>query len=550
MTPSDDLIPVRMLTQFAYCKRLGYMQWVQGEFADNLEVVEGKFHHRNVDVPQGRTKDESSEKIHARSVLLSDQTLGIIAKLDILEIDGNNATPIEYKRGKVPDTPENAHEDHLTQICAQGLLLQANGYTCTTGIIYYVSSKQKVTINIDDALIASTKQKISEMRDMAASAKMPSPLVDSPKCPKCSLVGICLPDETNSLLENPISPIRRDQIRRMYPTRDDAIPVYVQSQGAHITKSGDCIHVKSGDETKKIRLLDVSQVTIIGNVQITTQAVRSLCEMNIPVCYMTYGGWFVGMTGGLSHKNIEIRIAQHRIASQTRHSMEIAREMVFGKIKNCMTLLRRNSQGISPDVLDEIEKFAIRAKTAKTYETLLGLEGIAARIYFSHFNGMIKSQFTEFEFNGRNRRPPKDATNAMLSFLYALLTRQATVTLSGIGLDPYLGFLHKPKYAKPALALDIMEEFRPIIADSVCITLINNKEVTPADMIITKFGTSITSNARRKIIAAYERRMDTAVTHPLLGYAASYRRIMETQARLLSRHLLGEIPAYQSFRTR
>lgn len=250
--------------------------------------------------------------------------------------------------------------------------------------------------------------------------------------------------------------------------------------------------------------MDVSQITLIGNVQVTTQAIRSLCGANIPICYMTYGGWFVGMTSGLAHKNIEIRIAQHEYASKTQRSMGIAREIVFGKIKNCITMLRRNNPNLPLDVLNDIEKFAARARTAKTYQTLLGIEGIAARIYFSQFNGMIKSEFPEFEFAGRNRRPPKDPVNAMLSFLYALLVRQATVTLSGIGLDPYLGFLHKPKYGKPALALDIMEEFRPIIADSVCITLINNKEINPDDMIITKFGTSITSDARRKVIAAYE----------------------------------------------
>ncbi len=551
---SNDLIPVRMLTQFAYCNRLGYMEWIQGEFADNLEVIEGKFHHRNVDVPQGKSKKEEDiedeEVIHTRSVLLSDTTLGITAKLDILETKGNDATPIEYKRGNVPDTPKNAHEDHMTQICAQGLLLRANGYTSNCGIIYYVASKQKISIDFDDQLVASTKQKIDQMRVMASSGTIPSPLVDSPKCPKCSLVGICLPDETNSLSEG-ATHVKKDQIRRMYPARDDAMPLYVQAQGARVTKSGDCIHVKTVEgDTQKIRLIDVSQITIIGNAQITTQAIRSLCEMSIPISYMTYGGWFVGMTTGLSHKNIEIRIAQHRKASQTQYFMPIAREIVFGKIKNCSTMLRRNNPDITQDALDEIEKYAMQAKTAKTYETLLGIEGMAARIYFSHFNGMIKSEFPEFEFNGRNRRPPKDPVNAMLSFLYALLTRQATVTVSSVGFDPHLGFLHKPKYGKPSLALDIMEEFRPIVADSVCITLINNKEITPSDMTITKFGTSIASHARRKIISAYERRMDSTVTHPLLGYSASYRRIMETQARLLSRHLLDEIPSYPSFRTR
>ena len=549
---SLDLIPVRMLTQFAYCNRLSYMEWVQGEFAENLEVAEGTYSHRNVDTPQGRTKDDDDgkETIHTKSVFLSDVSLGLTARLDILEVTGTCAIPVEYKRGKVPETPRKAHEDHMTQICAQGLLLRANGYTCDKGVIYYVASKQKITIDFDEELIADTKQKIADMRAMAEAGKIPPPLVDSPKCPKCSLVGICLPDETHSLSGNEVQVINKDQIRRMYPTRDDAMPLYVQAQGARISKSSDCLHVKSGEETQKIRLIDVSQVTILGNIQITTQAIRALCEAGIPICYLTYGGWFVGMTHGLSHKNVEIRMLQHKRSSELQFSIAIARSIVFGKIKNCITMLKRNNPDISSASLSEIEQYATRAQTAKTYETLLGLEGMAARIYFSHFNGMLKSELPEFQFNGRNRRPPKDPVNAILSFLYAMLTRQATVTVNAMGLDPYLGFFHKPKYGKPALALDMIEEFRPLVADSVCITLINNKEITKSDMVITKFGVNLTSQGRRTVITAYERRMDSTVTHPLLGYAASYRRIIETQARLLSRHLLGEIPAYPSFRTR
>ena len=122
----------------------------------------------------------------------------------------------------------------MTQICAQGLLLCVNGYTCDKGVIYYVASKQKITIDFDDELIADTKQKIVKMRAMAESGKIPPPLVDSPKCPKCSFVGICLPDKTHSISGNEVQVINKDQIRRMYPTRDDAMPLYVQTQGARI----------------------------------------------------------------------------------------------------------------------------------------------------------------------------------------------------------------------------------------------------------------------------------------------------------------------------
>lgn len=557
-----DFIPVRMLVQYAYCKRLAYMEWVQGEFADSAEVVDGRYKHRNVDKPSRRTKtvkdktdnedDDSKEIIHARSVTLSDEKLGLISKMDLLEIDGDTATPIEYKRRTTPQTPTNTYLDHVVQVCAQGLILRANGYTSTYGIIYYIGSKQRVRVDFDEQTILTTRQMINEMRAMAEKGVMPPPLVDSPKCPKCSLVGICMPDETNLLGvdDGDAARITKGQVRRMYPIRDDAVPVYVQDQGARVTKSGDCIHVKFGDDIKKIRLIDVSALTLFGNVQITTQTIRELCERSISICYMTYGGWFVGMTGGLASKNIELRVAQHSAYSKTKSRMAIAREIVSGKIKNSITMLRRNHKSLPLEKIDEMEWFAEKALVAKQYNSLLGIEGMAARIYFSEFSGMIKSDSAVFDFNGRNRRPPKDPINAVLSFLYAVLTRQATVTAASVGFDPYLGYLHMPKHGKPALALDLMEEFRPIIADSVCLTLVNTGELAESDVVQTDFGVALTPEGRKIVIKAYERRMDSSVMHPLLGYKASYRRILETQARLLARHILGEIHSYPSFRTR
>lgn len=545
-----ELIPVSMLAEYAYCPRSAYMQWVQNEFTDTDDVVDGKFQHRNVDRPAGNKKlrSETDEVIHARSITLSDKDVGLIAKMDLLELDGSCATPVEYKRGRVPDTPDKVHEYHKIQVCGQGLLLKVHGYTCTKGILYYISSKQRIEVPFSDSLINQTRKMIRDMRTMARSNSMPPPLVDSPRC---ALVGICLPDETNLLTDKPRQIIRKNQVRRMYPGVDDSMPVYIQKQGASVTKSGDCIVIKHKGETlETIRMIDISSITIMGNIQITTQAVRYLSSNNISICYLSYGGWFTGIANGMSHKNVELRISQYEKAADSKSFMPIAKEIVFGKIRNCATLLRRNHKNNPILALGELDRFSEHARTAKKYDQLLGIEGMAARVYFSEFAGMIKTDLYDFDFNGRNKRPPLDPVNAILSFLYTLLTKHATITLIRVGLDPYLGFLHKPKYGKPALALDLIEEFRPIVADSVCITLINNGGMSNSDVIRTKFGVTLTNNAKSKIINAYEKRMDTLITHPLLGYVASYRRIMETQARLLSRHLLGEITSYPSFRTR
>ena len=564
-TTLPELVPARMLNEYAYCPRLAYLEWVQGEFADSVDTVEGRFQHRRVDRPSGNLPspsvsdavdteegegNKSAETIHARSVLLSDDSLGAIARIDLIEGQGNVVTPVDYKHGTAPDVPEGAWEPERVQVCIQGLLLRANGYTCTQGMLYFVESRQRVAVPFDDALVSRTLDLLSGIRAMAASGRIPEPLVDSPKCPRCSLAGICLPDEVNFL--SPDGPsIKPEDVRRMSPARDDSIPVYVHTQGAVVGKSGGQLEVKQkGQVLQKIRLIEISHLALFGNVQVTAQAVQELCDREIPICYFSYGGWFRGITNGMGHKNVELRCRQYLGAMTPETALPISRRMVFGKIKNSRTMLRRNHREPPPSVLTELNRLADRALTAPSLETLLGIEGAAARTYFSEFRGMIKNESLDFDFHGRNRRPPRDPVNAVLSFLYAMLIKQATITALTVGFDPYLGFYHQPRYGRPALALDLVEEFRPLIADSVCLTLINNGELGPEDFITRGGATALTQNGRRRVIEAYERRMDTLVTHPLFGYPVSYRRVLEMQARLLSRHLLGELPAYPVFRTR
>ncbi|MYB46634.1 MAG: CRISPR-associated endonuclease Cas1 [Cenarchaeum sp. SB0662_bin_33] len=547
---NSGLIPVRMLTQYSYCPRLAYMEWVQGEFAYSADVVEGTQKHKNVDTPAKKSTDTSQDTIHAKSVLVSDEKLGIIAKIDVMDISENVAIPIEYKRGRTPENSTNAWEDHMIQLCAQGLLLRKSNYACTEGVIYYVTSKQRITIKFDDILVAKTLQTIYDIKEMLRQQKIPPPLVNSPKCPRCSLVGICLPDET-SLLMPGATTVRKDQVRRLYPIRNDAVPVYIQEQGAYVSLSGDNIIVKrqSGDK-QKIRLIDVSALVLFGNVQASTQAIRTLCNRSIPICYLSYDGWFYGMTNGSTSRNVDLRIHQHKTYESKSLLLSIAREIVSGKIKNCMTLLRRNGRPQPKSVLDQMSLLARKSKITKNYNTLLGVEGMAAHHYFGAFQTMLRGDINTFYFNERNRRPPKDPVNTILSFLYALLVREMTTTVSMVGFDVYLGFLHTPHHGRPSLALDLIEEFRPLVADSVCISIINNNVVSKSDFVITPFGVNLNADGRRKVIEAFENRLNSTIYHKLLGYSASYRRIMETQARLLARHISGEIPAYPPFRTR
>ena len=254
---TPELVPARMLNEYAYCPRLAYLEWVQGEFADSADTVEGRFQHRRVDRPSGKLPSRSGsdaadiaeedaeypETIHARSVLLSDDAPGAIARIDLIEGQGDVVTPVDYKHGSAPDVPHGAWEPERVQVCIQGLLLRANGYKCTQGVLYFVGSRQRVAVPLDDALVSRTLDLLSGLRGMAASGRIPEPLVDSPKCPKCSLAGICLPDEVNFLSPDG-PPIRPEDVRRIYPAKDDAVPVYVHTQGAVVGKAGGQLEVK------------------------------------------------------------------------------------------------------------------------------------------------------------------------------------------------------------------------------------------------------------------------------------------------------------------
>jgi len=549
-----DLVPVRMLNEFVYCPRLAYLEWVQGEFQDNADTVEGRYRHRTVDrgggalPPEPPSGDEESETLHARSVLLSGPAVGLIARIDLVEATGSRATPVDYKRGKAPDIPEGAYEPERVQLCAQGLILRENGFECDEGVLYFVGSKTRVRVPFDAALVERTRRAVEELREVAGRGKIPPPLVDSPKCPRCSLVAICLPDEVNLLAaEN-----GREEPRRLIPARQDGLPLHVTEQGAIVGKSGETIEVRAHGRTiATARLMEVSQVSLYGNIQVTAQLQRELSERGTPVCHFSYGGWFSAMTTGLTHKNVELRRRQFAAAEDPAQSIRLARQFVDGKIKNARTLLRRNSE-VRPDrALRELARLRRQVRSCVVTESLLGLEGAAARTYFAQFTGMIRTRAREsFDFKDRNRRPPRDPVNALLSFVYALLVRETTVAVLGAGFDPFMGFYHRPRYGRPALGLDLAEEFRPLVGDSVVLTALNNGEVQESDFIHSAVGVGLTPRGRRRLIGAYERRMDSMITHPVFGYAITYRQAMAVQARLLARHLAGETPSYVPFCTR
>ncbi len=278
---------------------------------------------------------------------------------------------------------------------------------------------------------------------------------------------------------------------------------------------------------------------------------HTLLAQESPIAWLTRYGRFLGITSGLAGKNIELRRRQFLAAEH--EALRYARAFIVAKIRNQRTLLRRNSRWEIGRTLEALAEASRRANTAESIATLRGIEGYAARTYFAAFPAMLRRDLP-FEaadlFRGRNRRPPRDPINALLSFGYAILTKDLAVQAQLVGFDPYYGFFHQPRFGRPALALDIAEEFRPLVVDSVVITVLNTGELTPAHIRRIGAGIALTDDGRRTFLQAYERRLEQEVRHPTFNYRLSYRRLFDLQLRFLGAALLGELPTYKGFETR
>jgi CRISPR-associated protein Cas1 len=457
----------------------------------------------------------------------------------------------------------------------QALILRDNGYTCNEGVIYYRATKQRVRLLITSELENWILQNIADAKRVIA-APIPAPLVHSPKCVRCSLAPVCLPDETRILAQTTVTADvsvdgntaeNGEAPRRLIAARDDTRPLYLNTPGYRVGCRDEVLTIKDRDKLiEEVRMRDVSHVALFGNVQISTQAIQSLCEQEVPVTYFSMGGWFYGITRGHAMKNVFLRMEQFRLASDENTCLSLARQFVHGKIRNHRTLLMRNHLEPPEATIGKLKRASEDALTANSIEELLGIEGAAASQYFQQFGGMVKveddlpglglqventkQRMFNFNFNNRNRRPPTDPVNAMLSLAYSMLAKDCTLAVVAVGFDPYLGFYHQPRFGRPALGLDLMEEFRPLIAESTVLSCINNRVVTDKDFVKAGQAVNLSAPGRKRFFQTYEQRMSSLITHPLFDYKVSYRRALELQARLLAKTLTGEIADYIPLMTR
>jgi len=534
---------------------------VQGQWAESADTVEGSAQHersrRGERATPGETRGEEPWPAHPRDLHLTDEEHGLTGRLDAIEEEHGHWAPVERKHSAPPE-PEReirasggallrpgAWNNDQIQLAAQGLLLRANGYRSDYGYLYYRKTKERVRMEFDETLLAAVRDEIARTRE-TEKGSLPPPLVDSPKCPGCSLHGVCLPDETNWLLRRAAHPPVR-----VMPENDDAGVLYISEAGAYVRKRSESlvVHPRKDGSPVEIPLKDVRHVALAGPVQVSTQAIQECLTHGIGVSWLTAGGRYLGGTFPPFERNFTLRQRQFRALDDQALRLQMARVLVFAKVANGRTLLRRQMERGAP-VLSELRRVLGAVRRAKSIEEVMGLEGLAARAYFPALAGLLKKGEGMFDWRGRSRRPPKDPVNALLSLGYALLTRDMETALRAVGLEPMAGFFHAVENGRASLALDLMEPFRPLIVDSVVLRLINTRTIGEDDFWILPGQASLKTNARKRFFTAYEARMREVVRHPRLRFSVGYRRILELEARLFGRFLEGELSDYIPLMTR
>ena len=555
MSEDVPLLPVRRLHNYVYCPRLFYLQWVEDIFVPNEDTVEGDAVHSRVDDPTRLKNDAlASAGGTLRSVALSSEKYRITGVVDLLEKDSEGSIRlVDYKKGNPARDDSGewcAKENDAIQLAAYALLLEEVGVSVASASVYYAAIKRHVGVELTEELREKCKAYIAEAMEVAKCGACPPPLEYSSRCLACSAYPVCLPWESKVWAgECGNKQVGASELRPPRPEGDQGEILIVQNNRAVVGIRGGEIQVRlEGELVARHPLHQLNAVYLYGAVQVSAQAMTALMEHSVPISYFSPAGRFIGMAGGLPLSGVDARMGPYNMWLLPVERLKIAAEIIKSKIHNQRVILMRNGC-VADSTLRELARLRDSCQKQLSLESLRGVEGAAAALYFSHFSTMLKDKMG-FEFSSRNRRPPKDPVNALLSLGYSVLSKELTGIAYTVGLDPFLGFFHSPRYGRPALALDMMEEFRPLIVDSVVLTLINRGEISLSDFSVTSRGTLLTDSGRRQFWRAWSRRLDTEITHPTFGYKMSYRRMMEVQMRQLWRFCRGETKTFYGFTTR
>lgn len=537
----SDAPPVRVMAlhALAYCERLFYLEEVEEIRVADDRVFAGRQLHAAL------AADEDGEAV---SVELASPALGLAGKVDCLRRRDGSYLPYEHKRGRCRRAPDNAPEpwpsDRLQVVAYAALIEEAFGQPVPEGRLRYHADNVTVRVPVDDAARADLRAAVGRARQLREAVERP-PVADNERlCARCSLAPVCLPEEVRQARE----PER--QVVRLFPPDRDGATLHVVAQGARIGVSADSLVVtpREGDgEPTKHPIRNIETVLVHGFAQISTQAIRKCAEREVGVHWLTVTGSHVGSLVATAGP-VQRRVRQYNALTDEGTCLRLAKALVAAKVEGQYKYLLRATRGdddtrqAAQADLDAIQQELRAVGRAADRDAVRGHEGAAARAYFRGLRGVLADGVPdELRFDGRNRRPPLDRFNALLSFGYGLLYTSVMRALLASGLEPALGFFHTPRSAAHPLVLDLMELFRMPLWDMVVVGSLNRLQWDPqADFVATKAKVWLSDAGRKKAIGLYEGRLEETWKHPVLDYSLSYARTVELEARLLEKEWTGE----------
>jgi CRISPR-associated protein Cas1 len=525
------------LHALAYCPRLFYLEEVEEIRVADARVYAGRELHAALEV------DEDGE---ATSIELTSATIGLTGKVDCLRRRDGSYLPYEHKRGKPArledNTPVAWPSDRLQIIAYSVLLEEAFGQPIPEGRVRYHAANVTVRVPIDDQARVDLREAIALAHRLRDSVERPPIAENERLCAHCSLAPVCLPEEVRQDRDPEREPVR------LFPPDRDGTTLHVVSDGARVGCSGETLAVRprDGPESKHpIRGIDT--LLVHGFVQVTTQALRRCVERGVGVHWLTITGNHTASLVATAGQ-VQRRVRQYRALTDEATCLRLAKSLVLAKVGAQYRYLLRATRTEEDKRLDTRADLAAlqnalrSAAATKDRDSLRGFEGTAAVHYFQGLRGLLGPQVPdELRAATRNRRPPLDRFNALLSYGYGLLHTAVMRAILASGLEPALGFFHTPRSAAYPLVLDLMELFRVPLWDMVLVGSLNRGQWDPeADFALTKAKVWLSETGRKKAIGLFESRLEETWKHPVVQYSLSYSRTMELEARLLEKEWTGE----------
>jgi CRISP-associated protein Cas1 len=532
-----DTIRVSALHALAYCPRLFYLEEVEELYTQDAAVFAGRRLH---------TELEKQEHEEWEELFLQSEELGLRGRVDALRTRDGQTIPYEHKRGRCYRDEKNqpqAWESDKIQILAYAYLIESSvGISIKEGRIRYHADNVLVHVPFDDLGRAAVKEAIKKARELKQSAYRPPVTENERLCARCSLAPVCLPEEARLAHDREWQPIR------LFPEDDERQIIHVIEPGTAVGRMGEKIKIaRRNQPLETIPARQVGQLVLHSFSQISTQALYLCAEQRIGVHFISGGGRYLGSIDN-RQGSIQRRIRQFAALSAPDFCLELARRLVICRAQGQRKFLMRGTRG-KTQVAQGLEKTISQMKAvlklvngAKSLESLLGLEGNLAALYFGALPNLISSEAPrEMRFVGRNKRPTLDRFNTLISFGYALLLKDVMNAILTVGLEPALGFYHQPRSQAAPLGLDLIEIFRVPLVDMTVMASVNrNQWDVKADFDIRGEQVWLSEAGKSKFIEIYERRKQESWKHPATGYSLTYRRLIELEVRLLEKEWCSE----------